>query len=491
VDLFIPIDRTRPEPLRDQLYAGLRAAILDGRLADGARLPASRVLARTLGISRFTVDDAYSRLIADGYVVGRHGSGTFVAYGAPPIAPALASTPPPSPDRGWSRWALGLSAPRMSYEDPPLRYSFKQGVPALDPFPLAAWRRCQATANQAMRPELHGYGSVRGHAPLREAIAAYLARSRMLRCVPDQIVITSGTQQALDLLARLFVDPGDLVAVEEPGYPTAHRVFRAAGAELFPIPVDGDGLQVELLAERGAGTKLVYVTPSHQFPTGGVLPLSRRLALLGWARQSGALIVEDDYDAEFRYGQRPIEALAALDGSLPGASSVAYVGAFSKVLYPSLRLGYLVLPFDLIERVLAAKDVADRHPSTLEQAALSVFITEGHFERHLARMRRVYASRLAALEEALRCWFGDRAARDPAATAAGLHLLVRFDLPYGEAEMVARAAAAGVLLEPASPSYLNPPPQPAALVGYAVMDEPNIHAGIRTLATALLDAPRR
>jgi GntR family transcriptional regulator/MocR family aminotransferase len=491
VDLFVPLDRARAEPLRDQLYAGLRAAILDGRLAEGARLPASRVLARTLGISRFTVDDAYSRLVADGYVVGRHGSGTYVAYGesAQPVAPPPCGIVTPS-ERGWSGWSRRLDAARPIFEEPPPRYSFKQGVPAIEPFPLAAWRRCQATANHAMRHELHGYGSVRGHAPLRDAIAAYLARARMLRCPPEQIVITSGTQQALDLLVRLFVDPGDPVALEEPGYPTAHRVFRAAGATLLPIPVDGDGLRVDLLTERGAGAKLVYVTPSHQFPTGGILPLARRRALLEWARRSGTLIVEDDYDAEFRYGQRPIEALAALDRALPGPGAVAYVGTFSKVLYPSLRLGYLVLPPDLVERVMAAKDVADRHPSTLEQATLSAFITEGHFERHLARMRRIYAARLAALEEALARWFGPRAIRDPAATAAGLHLLVRFDLPYGEAEMVRRAAAAGVQIEPAGPSYLTTPPAgPAAMLGYALLDEPAIDAGIHALATALLEVP--
>lgn len=489
MDLFVPLDRTLSEPLRDQLYAGLRAAILDGRLTIGARLPASRALALSLGISRFTVDDAYSRLVADGYVVGRHGSGTYVAYGATPAQSAETSRNDDAAnvERGWSNWARGLSAPRLSYEDPPLRYSFKQGVPALDPFPLALWRRCQAKTGQEMRPELHGYGSVRGYAPLRTAIAAYLARSRMLRCTPEQIVITSGTQQALDLLARLFLDRGDFAAVEEPGYPTARRVFLAARATLLPIPVDGDGLNVGRLFERGDGVKLVYVTPSHQFPTGGVLPLARRRALLEWARRSGALIVEDDYDSEFRYGQRPVEALAALDGSLPGPGSVVYVGTFSKVLYPSLRLGYLVLPPDLVERVMAAKDVADRHPSTLEQATLSVFITEGHFERHLARMRRVYASRLAALEEALSRWFGQRVIRDPAATAAGLHLLVQFDLPYGEAEMVARGAASGVLLEPASPCYLIPPARPGTLLGYALMDELNIHAGIRTLADALLN----
>src|SRR4051794_29605003 len=233
MDLLIPIDRSLPQPLRDQLYAGLRAAILDGRLAVGARLPASRALARSLGLSRFTIDDAYSRLIADGYLIGRHGSGTYVAYGSPDLTPVPSEAtraPADAPTaRGWSTWATRLGASRDNDDATPIRYSFKQGVPALDPFPLALWRRCQAKVSQEMRLELHGYGPVRGYLPLRSAIAGYLARSRMLRCVPEQMVITTGTQQALDLLARLFLDPGERVAVEEPGYPTARRVFRAAG----------------------------------------------------------------------------------------------------------------------------------------------------------------------------------------------------------------------------------------------------------------------
>ena len=487
MDLLIPLDRSLPTPLRDQLYAGLREAILDGRLAFGARLPASRVLARSLGVSRYTVDDAYGRLIADGYVVGRHGSGTYVAFGPPAaLAPADRNIDPlpASQPRGWATWA-GRLAPSQPGVPGSFRFSFKQGVPALEPFPHAVWRRCQADATREWNVDLQGYGSTHGYGPLREQIVAYLARARMVRCTPDRIVITTGTQQALDLLARLFVDPGDPVAVEEPGYPTARRVFRAAGADLLPVPVDGDGLRADRLEELD-GAKLIYVTPSHQFPTGGLLPLFRRRALLDWAHRTGTLVLEDDYDSEFRYGQRPVEALAALEDSLPRPGSVVYVGTFSKVLYPSLRLGYLVLPPDLVPRVLAAKDVADRHPSTVEQATLAAFMAGGYFERHLARMRRVYASRLAALESALVRHFGDRAIRDPASTAAGLHLLVWFDLPYDEPVLVRRAAVAGIQLDPASPCFLVPPDRPGALLGYAFMDETAIDAGIAALAIALL-----
>jgi GntR family transcriptional regulator/MocR family aminotransferase len=486
VDLFIPLDRRREQPLRDQLYAGLRSAIVDGRLALGDRLPASRALATSLGISRFTVDDAYSRLISDGYVEGRHGSGTFVAYDAP--AKTTTSTPAeaaPVAERAWSRWADGLP-PARHPDFWPIRYAFKQGVPALEPFPIAVWRHCQTKAGAELSEELRFYGSPRGYRPLREAIADYLTRARMLACSPDEVVITSGTQQALDLLSRLFLDPGDRVAVEEPGYPTSRRAVQAAGAELALLPVDADGLIVEGLAAIPA-PKMLYVTPSHQFPTGGVLPLARRRVLLDEARARGMVIVEDDYDSEFRYGQRPVEPLAALDRSLPGPGAVIYLGTFSKVLYPSLRLGYMVLPADVIERVLAAKDIADRHPSTLEQATVAAFIAEGHFERHLARMRRVYASRLSAMLEALTNCFGSRVSRDPASTDAGLHILAQFDVSYDESELVRRASSRQVLIDPAGPCYLTPPTRPAALLGYAAMDEARIVSGIAELAKALLN----
>jgi GntR family transcriptional regulator/MocR family aminotransferase len=337
-----------------------------------------------------------------------------------------------------------------------------------------------------MSADLYGYGSVRGHEPLRISVRDYLARSRMLLCSLDQIVITTGTQEALDLIARLFVDPWDRVIIEEPSYPTARKSFLSAGAEITPVPVDVDGLDVDHLAREVDGGKLIYVTPSHQFPTGGLLPLARRRALLDWARRTGTLIVEDDYDSEFRYGQRPIEALAALESASAGPRSVIYVGTFSKVLFPSLRLGYIVLPRDLVDRVLAAKQIADRHPPTLLQATVAEFINGGHFERHLAQMRRLYAGRSRTLLGALERHFGARATPHPASTTAGLHLLVAFELGYNEQEMVNRAAAAGILIEGASACYLTPPEEPSALLGYGVMDERDLEAGLAALARALL-----
>jgi GntR family transcriptional regulator/MocR family aminotransferase len=489
MDLFVAIDRTLEQSLRDQLYAGLRGAILDGRLAHGARLPATRALAKSHAISRFTVDDAYSRLIADGYATGRHGSGTYVAYAASERTPASDQPAPESiisADRDWSNWGDRLTALKSQPAPASPTYSFKQGVPALDHVPLAVWRRCQSKVGRSAASGLFGYGPPSGFEPLRRSISGYLARSRMLRCDPEQIVITSGTQEAIDLIARLFVDPGDAVVIEEPSYPAARRSFAAAGAELLLIPVDAEGLRVELLGRRESRATLIYVTPSHQFPTGGLLPLNRRRELIEWARETGTLIVEDDYDSEFRYGQRPIEALAALDPTIPGPRSVIYIGTFSKVLFPALRLGYIVLPPDLIDRVTAAKETAGRHAPTGEQATLAEFIDAGHFERHLARMRRMYAARSTAMLAAIDRWFGNRAQRHPAATTAGLHTLFRFELPYGEMDMVSRAAEAGILIEPASPCYAAPPAFTEALLGYGAMNEEQLVQGVQALARALL-----
>jgi len=496
VDLLLEVDRGAPRALRDQIYDGLRAAIVGGRLAGGARVPPSRGLAVQLGVSRFTVEDAYARLAAEGLLEGRHGSGTFVAVEAVGRAGALdldrgrgEAAAAQAPARRWSGWGEGLGAAYLDRDagpEPDLPYQFRSGMPALDAFPAALWARLRAQETRAARLETRDYGPNGGYPPLRRAIAAYLARSRGVTPDPARVVVTSGTRQALDLLARLWLDAGDTVAMEEPGYAAGRRVFQAAAARVVPVPVDGEGLLVERLPELAPGAKLVYCTPSHQYPTGAVLSLPRRRALLGWARGEGALVVEDDYDAEFRYGARPVPALAGLDDAAGGAGAVAYLGTFSKVLYPALRLGYAVLPADMVERFLAAKALADHHSPTAEQAALAAFIEDGHFERHLARMRRLYAQRRAALTEALAAELPGVARYAPAGEAAGLHLLVGFDVPFSEGELLARAAAAGVRLDPAGPCFAAaPPPRPSVLMGYATLPEERIRAGVRALARAL------
>lgn len=492
MELHIPIDHATGRSLRDQVYDGLRTAILEARLDPGARLPSTRTLAGQLAISRFTVEDAYARLVSEGYAEGRQGSGTYVVDLVGVVGSGVDGTatsgPVPQhgmPERRWSKLGQSLSGIAVVSRPVVTGIRFHAGTPGLDEFPYALWNQLRARTARTVSPAELDYGSSVGEPALRAAIAAYLGRARGITCSDEQVVITNGAQQAVDLLARLLIDRGDTVVVEDPGYPSVRRALAATGATVVPVPVDVDGLRVDQLGERVSDAKLLYVTPSHQYPTGGVLPVSRRLALLEWARQQGVLVIEDDYDGEFRYGSRPVEALAGLDGGR-GARTVAYVGTFAKTLFPALRLGYIVLPVDMVGPFLSVKSIADRQQPTLEQLTLATFMVEGHFERHVARMRRLYASRRAALNEALDAELSAVVHRDAATTDAGLHLLVGFDIPISEAELLARAARAGVSLEPAGSCYITAPPAlPSVLLGYAHLPEDRIRAGIRTLARAL------
>lgn len=492
MDLHIPIVHVGGRPLRDQVYDGLRAAILDARLDPGARLPSTRTLAGQLAISRFTVEDAYARLVSEGYAEGRRGSGTYVVDLVSGGGGEATGTPPRRPDprrkmpeRRWSTMGQSLAGTAVVSRPAVTGIRFHAGTPGLDDFPYALWNQVRARAARVVSLADLDYGSPAGDPALRAAIAAYLGRARGIACSDEQVVITNGAQQAVDLLARLLIDRGDTVVVEDPGYPSVRRALAATGANVVPIPVDVDGLRVDQLGQRAGDAKLVYVTPSHQYPTGGVLPVSRRLALLEWARQRGVLVIEDDYDGEFRYGSRPVEALAGLDGGR-GAQAVAYVSTFAKTLFPALRLGYVVLPVDMVEPFLSVKSIADRQQPTLEQRTLAAFMIEGHFERHVARMRRLYASRRCAIIEALDAELSTVVHRDAATTDAGLHLLVGFDVPMPEVELLACAARAGVSLEPASACYITAPPAlPSVLLGYAHLPEDRIGEGISRLARAL------
>lgn len=495
MDVHIPIDHRADRALRDQLFDGLRTAILDARIDPGARLPSTRTLAAELAISRFTVEDAYARLVSEGYAEGRQGSGTYVVdfrgstgSGATGKITSRPVSEKGTPNRRWSTLGRSLDqlAPRIA-PSPATGIRFHAGTPALDAFPHALWNQLRTRTARSVTPVDLDYGPSAGDPALRSAIAGYLGRVRGITCSDQHVVITNGAQQAADLLGRLLLDPGDTVVVEDPGYPSVRHAFAVTGARVVPIPVDVDGLCVGQLAEHAGDAKIVYVTPSHQYPTGGVLSVSKRLALLEWARRQGVLIIEDDYDGEFRYGSRPVEALAGLDGGrLGGAQAVAYVGTFAKSLFPALRLGYVVLPVDMVGPFLDVKRISDRQQPTLEQKTLATFMREGHFERHVARMRRLYASRRSAIVEALDAGFRGVVRRDAATTEAGLHLLVGFDLPISEAELIARAAGAGVGLEPASVCYIAAPPSlPSVLLGYAHLPEDQIRTGVRTLARAL------
>jgi GntR family transcriptional regulator/MocR family aminotransferase len=484
---MLPIDRSAHRPLVEQVYDGVRTAIESETIAAGARLPSTREFAKQLGLTRFTVDDAYARLISEGYLVARHGSGTYVAERVR-VAPQQDVVELDTDALGGllSRWATRL--PEQSPVPAPRRveFDFQPGNPSLEEMPIGLWNRTLVREGRELDPLAYTYGDVAGLPRLREAIAGYVSRSRGVTCTPDQVVITTGVQQAMDLVFRLTVDPGDTVVIEEPGYPSVRAIARLADARLVPVPVDAEGLVVDRLPGPSLHPRLLYVTPSHQHPTGAILPLTRRIALLEWACAARTIVLEDDYDSELRYDARPVPALAALALAQPQAIPVIYMGTFSKVLFPALRLGYLVLPPALVGPMVAAKAATDRYAPAVSQATMAAFIEEGHFERHLVRMRRVYASRHQAMVDALDRHFGVRAERVSSTASAGLSMLVRFDVGLDEAELVARAAAAGISLEGASRCYTTPPSPPQLVIGYAMLPEERIEAGIARLAEVVL-----
>jgi GntR family transcriptional regulator/MocR family aminotransferase len=475
--------------LHQRLYRGLRAAILDGRLAPCTRLPSTRALAREMRVSRNVVVDAFEQLSGEGYIEGRIGSGTYVAETLPELAVASAHsrgvTPPPRRDLRLSQHARDvlslhpLPAPGLPRRQG-LPYDFRYGQPALEDFPYATWAKLVARCARRMSTRSMTYGRVRGFAPLCEAIVDHLRRARGVRAVSEQVIIVSGTQQAIDLISRMLLDRGDRVVVEEPCYQAARQIFLGLGAQLLPIPVDTAGLDVMMLP-RSSPVRLAYVTPSHQFPLGGVLPLDRRVEILRWADHSGAYVLEDDYDGEFHYRIQPVEALQGLDR----AGRVLYVGSFSKVLFPSLRIAYLVVPEELVPAVTALKFLMDCGAPRFQQEVLAEFIAEGHFERHLRRMRVLYAARRRIMLDALAQALGDRI--DVIGAEAGLHIVVylRGLGPEAVPELVKRAAAGGVGIYPMAPYYMIPPRRAGLILGYASLNERDIRAGVHALAEIL------
>jgi GntR family transcriptional regulator/MocR family aminotransferase len=491
LELPVRLDEHAALPLHRQLYNQLRTAILEGRLAGGSRVPSTRALADQLGLSRNTVTSAYDQLLAEGYITARMGSGTYVCTAPPddlfqapnhaariqsPLRNMTASAAPPLSD--WARRAIdGTVDELLPSATAELPYDFRDGRPAIDHFPTDLWRRLLGRRLRSKNLAHFGYAPTNGVEALRQALTEYLRRARAVRCTPEQILIVNGSQQALDLLARVCLNPGDTVVLEEPGYLGARRAFAAQGARIAHATVDTAGLVTDELDHIAAGStpKLVYVTPSHQFPTGALLSLPRRLALLRWAREHGALVVEDDYDSEFRYAGRPVEALQGLDTS----GTVVYIGTFSKVLFPSLRMGYLVLPPSLVEPVNTAKWLSDRYTATLEQQVLADFFNEGHFERHLRAMRQVYQARHDAFVAAIERELGDLVL--PPMTGTGLHALVTLREPLPVEALVARAAGAGVGIYPARPYFLDPPPETSLVMGYTGLNEKMIDEGMRRL----------
>lgn len=480
MELALIIDATAPEPLHQQVYSQLRWAILSGRLRSGQRVPASRALAKSLGLSRTTVTQGYDQLISEGYLQARPGSGTYVCDRLPEIL--LETDPIGQPrqavaDIPLSTYGQLVSRSPLKYPKEQFEISFRYGQPALDLFPVELWRKLLSKYCRATTQWLNYAESPFGYQPLRDAIANYLQQSRAVRCTPEQIIITSGSQQALSLITQLLVNPDDSIAIEEPGYRGARHIFKASGAKLLPIPVDQDGLMVDHLIHHRDTPRLAYVTPSHQFPTGALLSLSRRLALLQWAWHKNSLIVEDDYDSEYRYSGRPIPSLQGLDSH----GTVLYVGTFSKVMFPSIRLGYLVLPHSLIEVFGKARWLADRQPPSLSQYALAEFIAAGHLERHIRKMRICYDQRRTTLIQALYECFGNNV--KILGDSAGLHVMAKLPLALSDAEATAQAASVHVEICSAQIQYETPHYMGEFVFGYTDLTEEQIIEGIHRLAT--------
>jgi len=488
----LTLDRRREASLYCQLSEEVRQAVLAGRLRPGTRLPATRRLAEELGISRNTVLGAFAQLLAEGYLEARLGSGTFVPDALPEYllpatvrshgGPGKPRTPPGLSARGWTLAHTRVSA--QASDRPPV--PFRPGIPALDLFPHALWNRLRSRVARRLPPGLYTYGHTAGYPPLRRAIADYLQAARGVQCAWEQVIVVSGAQQALDLTARLILDPGDPAIVEDPGYPGVRAALEAAGATLLPIGVDAEGLVVEGKRPLPAA-RLVHVCPSHHNPLGGTLPLRRRLALLAWARQRHAWILEDDYDSEFRYRGSPLPALQGLDR----ANCVLYMGTFSKVLLPALRLGYLVVPVDRIDAFTAAKALADRQPPLVEQAVLAHFLEEGHFGRHVRRMRTVYLERQAALLQAVRASLDGVV--EAHATDAGLHLVGWLPDGTNDAAVADALLHAGLECPPLSRHALGSRPRPGLLLGYAAFTPDMLRRAVREMAARLrtLRIPRR
>lgn len=485
--LCVRLDPHGRGSLQTRIYGEIRGAILDGIVAPGTRLPSSRALAADLGVSRTTTLLAFDRLMAEGYLNARRGSGTFVACELPDDLPRGrvsrrpgAPNHPPLSRRGA---ALASTAPAAWRVGGPPR-AFRIGTPALDLFPVRLWAQLVNRHLQSVTLAQLDYGDPAGLRPLREAIATYVQAARGTQCNADQIVVVAGAQRGLELICRMLLDPGDGAWLEEPGYPGARSALMEAGARIVPVRVDEDGLDVAAGARRAGDARLAYVTPSHQFPLGVPMSLARRLALLRWASRAQAWIVEDDYDSAFRYGTRPVPCLHGLDVD----GRVIYIGSFSKTLFPALRLGFLIIPPDLRKPLLAMRRSAPGYPPVLDQIVLADLMANGHFDRHLRRMRAAYRERLEALSEAADRYGRGALRLRPVRT--GLHAVA--DLEDVDADKVFHEAVArGIEVMPLSAYCTERSAAANSLVlGFGSVRGDDVIRGMEQL-TAAIKAARR
>jgi GntR family transcriptional regulator / MocR family aminotransferase len=480
---MIAVDRTLPKALHRQIYDAFRNGIVDGGLRPGQRIPSTRTLALELGVSRFPVLNAYAQLLAEGYFESRVGAGTVVSHSLPGQ---------PAPNKApASRVVASRSGPRMvavrvsklpaAENSPWLRGwgAFGVGQVALDQFPAHIWSNLIARhARNAALKSFH-YSEPAGSKALREMIAGYLRTARSVRCEADQVMIVSGSQQALDLSARVLIDAGSAVWIEEPGYRLARDAFASTGCRLVPVPVDHEGLNVAAGVKLCRKARVAFVTPSHQFPLGVTMSASRRLQLLEWAQHTGSWIIEDDYDSEYRYESSPISSLQGLDLN----ARVIYIGTFSKVLFPALRLGYIVVPLDLVDRFTAMRRAMDIGPAGFFQEVLAEFMGEGHFARHIRRMRVLYGERRSKLVGTLREELGPMV--EVFGDAAGMHLSMALPKGMHDVKIAERAAQQKLWVWPLSRSYIGETSLPGLILGFGSTRIDEIPRAVRKLRNLL------
>lgn len=476
---FIPLVTLDGQgPLYRQLYGWFQRAIIEGRLKPGQRVASTRALAQELKISRIPVLTAYQQLHAEGYLETFIGAGTCVAASIPQDAfkPPAKTARRPIAARLSQRLDAVLALPPDPHQP---GIAFRVSLPALDHFPSEIWSSLLARHSRHPAAKHLAYGDPMGDMTFRETIADYLGAARAVRCEASQIMIVAGSQHGLQIAARALLNDGDAVWMEEPGYPGAHRAFAIAGARAVPVPIDQDGLDVDAGMARAPLARAAYITPSHQYPMGMTMSATRRMQLLNWAARHDGWIIEDDYDSEYRFAGHPIAAVQGLSAE----DRVIYAGTFSKVLFPALRVGYLVIPKSLVAGFCAARDAIDLFPATLFQQALTDFIAQGHFARHIRRMRMLYMERRAALIAALTHGLGQRL--EIISAEAGMHLVGLLPRGADDWAISRKAAAIGLSAQPLSLCCLEKPKRPGLILGYGGIDTRQIQAGVRQLAKIL------
>lgn len=489
MELAIPLDESSKEPLYQQVVKGVRKLIADSQLKPGSRMPSTRELAETLGLSRFTTSKAYDELARQGYIETLHSVGTFVCRRIPSVKVDdngqdvdYDSMPLDADELRLSTYGRRMiTSPHIEASDLELHSELNYGAPAPEQLPLTKWRRMIVRSCQDKELSSRSYMSpVFGHVELRKALADYLLRTRGVNCSHEQICLFSGAQPAVDLLSRLTLNATDHVAVENPGFPGARRVFYTYGATVMPVKVDDHGIDVWRLTQESQVPKLVYLTPSHQDPTGVMLSEDRRKQLLAWAGQNNVWLMEDDFDCEYRYGEKPISSLQSQDDS----GNVIYISSFWKIMFPVLRLGFVVLPHRLVPVVRRAKGLVERDFQFVEHEALAAFIREGHLERHIRRTRRIYAKRREILIEKLIQHIGAKIRISP--VSAGTNLLARFDEQIAEETILKCASESDLPLVSTYHAYVEGAPRNEFLIPFAHVDEVHITSGVENFSKALV-----